>query len=145
MELREGLRGSSRKGNKIPHKIPLANGNSCAIQGENEDFNHKPMNDSADMKQASLKDAANALQSALSALETSLDPMLGRLALLETKAREAEGFSEDRSRLAGELDEALENRRVREAEFEALSKQTRAELDMTIHALKDALAGGGDG
>ena len=111
----------------------------------NEDFNYKPMNDRTEMKQVSLKEAASALQSALSALEKSLNPMLNRLVQLETKAREAEGFSEDRTRLAGELDDALEARRLREAEFEALSKQTRAELDLTIHALKAALAGGVDG
>lgn len=98
------------------------------------------MNDSADMKHVTLKDAALALQTAVAALEKSLDPMLGKLASLETKAREAEGFSEDRARLAAELDDALEARRVREAEFDALSKQTRAELDMTIAALQQALA-----
>jgi uncharacterized protein YdeI (YjbR/CyaY-like superfamily) len=103
------------------------------------------MNDSADMKQATLKDAALALQTAVAALEKSLDPMLGKLARLETKAREAEGFSEDRVRLAAELDDALEARRVREAEFETLSKQTRAELDMTIAALQQALGGVTDG
>lgn len=103
------------------------------------------MNDSADMKQATLKEAALALQTALAALETSLDPMMRKLAQLETKAREAEGFSEDRVRLAAELDDALDARRLREAEFDALSKQTRAELDMTIAALQQALGGGTDG
>ena len=98
------------------------------------------MNDSADMKQTSLKDAALALQTAIAALEQSLDPMLGKLARLETKARESESFSEDRVRLAAQLDEALEARRLREAEFETLSKQTRRELDMTIAALQQALA-----
>lgn len=97
------------------------------------------MNDSADMKQTSLKDAALALQSAVMALEKSLDPMLGKLASLETKAREAEVFSEDRVKLAAQLDEALEARRLREAEFETLSKQTREELDMTIAALQQVL------
>ncbi|GHA85977.1 hypothetical protein GCM10009069_06480 [Algimonas arctica] len=103
------------------------------------------MNDSADMKQPTLKDAALALQTAVAALEKSLDPMLGKLAQLETKAREAEGFSEDRVRMAAELDEALEARRRREAEFDTLSKQTRAELDMTIAALQQALGGNTDG
>lgn len=97
------------------------------------------MNDSADMKQTSLKDAALALQSAVMALEKSLDPMLGKLASLETKAREADVFSEDRVKLAAQLDEALEARRLREAEFETLSKQTREELDMTIAALQQVL------
>jgi hypothetical protein len=53
------------------------------------------MNDSADMKQTSLKDAALALQSAVIALEKSLDPMLGKMAQLKTKASEADVFSED--------------------------------------------------
>lgn len=97
------------------------------------------MNYSADMKQTSLKDAALALQSAVIALEKSLDPMLGKMAQLKTKASEADVFSEDRVKLAAQLDEALEARRLREAEFEALSKQTRAELDMTIAALQQAL------
>jgi low affinity Fe/Cu permease len=103
------------------------------------------MNDSADMKQARLADAANALQSALGALEKALDPMLVRLESLETKARESEGLSEDRAKLAAQLDEALEARRQREAEFEALSKQTRNELDQTIQALKEVMAGSGSG
>jgi hypothetical protein len=97
------------------------------------------MNDSADMKQTSLKDAALALQSAVIALEKSLDPMLGKMSQLKTKASEADVFSEDRVKLAAQLDEALEARRLRESEFEALSKQTRAELDMTIAALQHAL------
>lgn len=103
------------------------------------------MNDSADMKQAGLADAAKALSQAVASLEKSLDPMLGRLSELETKAREAEGFGEDRARLAAELDEALEARQQREAEFQSLSKQTREELDRTIGALKEVLSGGGHG
>lgn len=98
------------------------------------------MNDSADMKTTGLSDAASALQSALSALEGALDHMLARLDQLETKAKETEGFTEDRARLAAELDTALEARQQREAEFETLSKRTREELDLTIAALKDALS-----
>lgn len=103
------------------------------------------MNDSADMKQATLKDAALALQTALAALETSIDPMVRKFAQLETKARESDGFSEDRVRLAAQLDEALDARRIRETEFNALSKQTRTELDMAIAALQQALGGDTDG
>lgn len=102
------------------------------------------MNDSADMKRTSLADAAKALQHALKSLETSLDPMLSRLERLETKAKEAEGFSEDRARLASELDAALEARQARESEFESLSKRTREELDLTIAALKDVLSSQSD-
>lgn len=112
---------------------------------EIEGFNRKPMNDSADMKQPGLKEAADALQAALGALEKALDPMLARLDALQTKARESEGLSEDRAKLAAKLDEALEARRQREAEFQALSEQTRNELDQTIRALKDVMAGGADG
>lgn len=102
------------------------------------------MIDSADMKQTRLSDAADALQKALAALEHAFDPMLARHAELSTKAREAEGFSEDRTRLAGQLDEALEARKVREQEFEALSQQTRAELDATIQTLQQVLSGGAE-
>lgn len=98
------------------------------------------MNDSADIKRTQLADAAKALQQALRSLETSVDPLLARLDKLETKAKEAEGFSEDRARLASELDAALEARQARESEFESLSKRTRQELDLTINALKQTLS-----
>jgi hypothetical protein len=99
------------------------------------------MNDSADMKQTSLKDAALALKAAVSALEESLDPLIVNHAKLKTQAREAESFSEDRVKLAAQLDDALESRKVREAEFESLSKQTREELDATIEVLQQVLSG----
>lgn len=103
------------------------------------------MNDSADMKRAGLADAADSLQRALGALEKALDPMIARLDALETKARESEGLSEDRAKLAAQLDEALEARRQREAEFQALSEQTRTELDQTIRALRDVMSEDGAG
>lgn len=102
------------------------------------------MIDSADMEQTGLTDAARALSDALGALERALDPMLARLSQLETQVTEAGVLSEDRARLAAELDDALEARRVREAEFETLSRQTRAELDATISTLRNVLQGGAE-
>ncbi len=104
------------------------------------------MNDSADMndgpeKTADLATAARALGDALGALETALDPVIGRLGGLERQAREAEALQEDRTKLAARLDDALEARRKREEEFSELSRQTREELDRTIETLRDALAG----
>lgn len=93
------------------------------------------------MTETRLKDAALALQTALAALEQSLDPLLSRLARSEQKAQEADAFGEDRARLAQQLDDALEAKRVRDAEFKTLSEQTREELDLTIATLKDVLGG----
>lgn len=105
------------------------------------------MNDSADMTQTDLADATKALNTALGKLEASLDPVVSQFEKLTSQAKEAELLSEDRVKLAAQLDEALEARRVREAEFEALSRQTREELDATIAALQHALApqGGSNG
>jgi len=59
------------------------------------------MNDSADMKMA-----ADRLQNALRSLEGALDPLLERVSVLESSAKEAATLSEDRAALASELDEA---------------------------------------
>lgn len=105
------------------------------------------MDDSADMSKTDLAGAAEALSHSLRQLESSLDPMLASVKSLTGQAREAEALSEDRVKLAAKLDEALEARKVREAEFETLSRQTREELDATIAALQQALSsqGGSDG
>lgn len=105
------------------------------------------MNDSADMTKTDIAGAAEALSDSLRQLESSLDPVLASVKTLKSQAREAEVLSEDRVKLAAKLDEALEARKVREAEFETLSRQTREELDATITALQQALAsqGGSDG
>ena len=103
------------------------------------------MTDSADIEKTSLSEAAQALSDALGALERSLDPALARLAKLETDVAENRALAEDRARLAAELDNALEARRVREAEFDTLSRQTRAELDATIETLRKVLQGGDHG
>ena len=98
------------------------------------------MNDSADMKQTRLADASEALRSAIASLEHALGPLVDEHVKLKTKARETEGFAEDRTKLAAKLDDALEARRVREAEFETLSRQTREELDATIEVLQQVLS-----
>lgn len=98
------------------------------------------MDDSADMTATDLAGAAKALNEALGKLESSLDPMLSRFESLSAQAKEAELLSDDRVKLAAQLDEVLEARRVREAEFEALSRQTRDELDATITTLQQVLA-----
>lgn len=103
------------------------------------------MTDSADIEKTSLSEAARALSDALGALEQSLDPALARLAKLEKDVAENRALAEDRARLAAELDDALEARRVREAEFDTLSRQTRAELDATIETLRKVLQGGDHG
>ena len=47
------------------------------------------------------------------------------------------------TRVADRLDAALAASEAREAEFEALSAQTRAELDGTIEALQQVMGDGG--
>ena len=96
----------------------------------------------------SLKTAADQLTDALDALDAALDPVLARLSRAEDRVSETEGFAEDRSRLASELDAATARARdletqlaSREAEFQRLSKDTRAEIDATIGVLRDALRG----
>lgn len=101
------------------------------------------MDDSADMTATDLAGAAKALKEALGKLETSMDPMLSRFTSLSGQAQEAALLSEDRVKLAAQLDEALEARQAREAEFEALSRQTRQELDATIATLQQALSSQG--
>ncbi|MEM7727960.1 MAG: DUF4164 family protein [Pseudomonadota bacterium] len=101
------------------------------------------MTDSADMDSRSGTDvaaAARALSAALDGLDAALGPVLAKTARLETRMREADAMTEDRGRLAAQLDEALEARRLREAEFEDLSRQTREEIDLTIQALKQAMS-----
>ena len=98
------------------------------------------MNDSADMKLA-----ADRLQNALRSLEGVLDPLLDRVSVLETSAKEAATLSEDRAALATQLDEAKaksENFEAREKEFNALADETTAELDRVIRQVREALGEG---
>ena len=95
------------------------------------------MNDSVDMKMA-----ADRLQNALRSLEGALDPLLDRVNVLETSAKEAATLSEDRAALAAQLDDAKatsEGLEAREKEFNLLADETTAELDKVIRQVREAL------
>ena len=102
------------------------------------------MNDSADITQASER-----LQSALSQLVKSLDPLLSRVSQLEAAVSEGQQFNEDRARLARELDTAqadLTNLTNREASIQQLASETRQALDHTITEINEMIqsaSGGG--
>ena len=77
------------------------------------------MNDSADIKAA-----AGRLQSALSALEDSLGPIMSKITTLEKTAKEAETFQQDRAQLATLLDESVAKEasfNERDAEFKQIN------------------------
>jgi len=98
------------------------------------------MTDSADMTEA-----AKRLQTALASLEGSLSPLLAKVSRLEKTAGDAQAFSEDRARLASELDLAKsENAKYlsREAEFARLADTTTQELDRVIADVERALGTG---
>jgi len=95
------------------------------------------MSDSADMS-----NAAKRLQEALTTLEGSLSPLLAKVTHLEKTAGDSEAFSEDRARLASELDVAKsqnEHLTAREAEFNRLADETTQELDRVIADVERAL------
>ena len=99
-------------------------------------------------QQPSLKGAIDRLDSALATLDGALDPILARLSRAETQVSQSESFGEDRARMAAELDDAKADAQAlqsqltaREAEFAALSRDTRTELDDTIATLRDVLRG----
>lgn len=99
------------------------------------------MNDSVDIKTAQQK-----LQKAIKNLEGSISPLLSRIDSLESQVNEAGAFSEDRSRLASELDlakanlsEATTKFKTREQEFESLADETTKELDRVIKQVRAAL------
>lgn len=95
------------------------------------------MTDSADMNQA-----AKQLQTALSKLEGSLSPLLSKVSRLEKTAQDAQAFTEDRSRLASELDLAKsqnEQLMARDAEFNRLADATTQEIDRVIADVQRAL------
>jgi len=88
------------------------------------------MNDSADIEKASER-----LRAALSGLVKNLEPILDRVSRLEAAVEEGRQFSEDRSRLAQELDTSQANLAIvtaREAKISQLASKTRAELDSAI-------------
>ncbi|MEP1231086.1 MAG: DUF4164 family protein [Litorimonas sp.] len=98
------------------------------------------MTDSADMA-----NAAKRLERALAGLEGSLSPLLSKVARLEKTAVDSQAFTEDRSRLATELDVAKsqnEKYMAREAEFNRLADVTTQELDRVIADVQRALEKG---
>ncbi len=100
------------------------------------------MNDSADINLASER-----LRIALSELVKNLEPILDRVARLEAAVEEGRQFSEDRSRLAQDLDASQANLAIvtaREAKISQLASKTRAELDSAIQDIQ-ALLGKSDG
>lgn len=109
--------------------------------------------DSPQNSQLSVADAANRLQDALKSLEGALTPMANRLAKLEKASIDSEAFTEDRARLARELDESkarqqeleVGNQRLiaRENEFKALADETMQELDAVISQVRHALSDDG--
>lgn len=106
------------------------------------------MTDSAD-----ISDAAKRLQLALSKLEGKLDPILSKVARLEAQTQEASVFTQDRARLASELDEAkskneqfatrIETAAAREIEFAQLAEVTTQEIERVINDVERALGRAG--
>ena len=70
------------------------------------------MNDSAD-----IKDAAQFLQSALKKLEGAIDPFLISYSQLKSDSTDSESFSQDRARLASELDDVKSEKEDLEKKF----------------------------
>ena len=101
------------------------------------------MNDSADITKASER-----LNNALSNLVNSLNPILDRVSRLETAVNEGQQFTEDRARLAQELDEtkaSLASTEAREGSINALAQETRRALDETIRDVQQLIAEAKDG
>jgi len=95
------------------------------------------MTDSADMT-----DAAKRLQAALTTLEGSLSPLLSKVTQLEKVAADSQAFTQDRSRLAAELDVVKsqnEKLMARDAEFNRLADATTQEIDRVIADVHRAL------
>ena len=102
------------------------------------------MSDTADIAKASER-----LQSVLSQLVKSLNPLLDRVSQLEAAVSEGQQFNEDRARLARELDEAkssLSSLESRESSVKQLASETREALDQTIadiNSMINSVNGGG--
>ena len=99
------------------------------------------MTDSADIKSAKL-----ALSNAVDSLEAGLSDLMKRMQSLEASANDSESFREDRTKLAGQLDEmaaAAEAAKTRlasrEAEFIKITQDSEAELDRVMGAVRGAL------
>lgn len=101
------------------------------------------MNDSAD-----IKSAMAALDNSVDSLEAGIGQLLSRMRTLETDANDSEAFREDRTKLAGQLDEmaaqaeAAKNQLAsREAEFAKLTQESEAELERVMTIVRGALDG----
>jgi len=101
------------------------------------------MTDSADIKLA-----AQSLQAALKKLEGAIDPFLNRYSQLQAESTESESFSQDRARLASQLDdiksekEDLEKKVAsREKEFAAVAAESTQEINSVIKTVQVALEG----
>lgn len=101
------------------------------------------MSDSADIKMA-----AQSLQSALKTLEGAIDPFLSKYSRLKAESTESESFSQDRARLASELDdvksekEDLEKKVAsREKEFASVAAESTQEINSVIKTVQTALEG----
>jgi len=99
------------------------------------------MTDSAD-----IKSAKQALTKAVDSLEAGLSDIMTRMQALEASANDTETFREDRTKLAGQLDEmaaeaesAKTQLASREAEFIKLTQDSEAELDRVMGAVRGAL------
>lgn len=99
------------------------------------------MTDSVDIKSAKI-----ALSNAVDSLETGLSNLMKRMRSLEASASDSESFREDRTKLAGQLDEmaavaeAAKTRLAsREAEFIKITQDSEAELDRVMGAVRGAL------
>ena len=101
------------------------------------------MNDSAD-----IKSAMTALDNSVDSLEAGIGQLLSRMRTLETDANDSEAFREDRTKLAGQLDEMAANAEAaknqlasREAEFAKLTQESEAELERVMTIVRGALDG----
>lgn len=99
------------------------------------------MTDSAD-----IKSAKQALTKAVDSLEAGLSDIMTRMQALEASANDTETFREDRTKLAGQLDEMAAEAEAaktqlasREAEFIKLTLDSEAELDRVMGAVRGAL------
>ena len=90
-----------------------------------------------------LNDASQQLDAALARLEGALDTLLEGAATPASASREVEALLTDRTKLADNLDAALE----REAELQALADEASSALGSAIEEVRAALvqSGGSDG
>ncbi len=85
---------------------------------------------------ATIDEAIRRLDAALARLDGALDGLFGQAGDPELMRRELQAMSEDRARLAEDLDAAL----AREAELQALADEASAALGSAIQEVRAALA-----